>query len=162
MANSVSIMAKIARNAQILGYTVVSQGFDAYGNGNVVLAADVGNLTVSYLPAEIMSPQGGVSPQVSPFLGIGIANPGQLMLSSSVSTAGSMADIINGPISANLFAMIAGFANDLVLSDAATLAGRGAGLGYGDISGLPASVGGAGASYWVRVRGTSDWLGMGQ
>ncbi len=162
MGNSISIMAKIARNAQILGYNVVSQGYDAYGNGQVVLTADVGTLTVSYLPPEIMSPQGGVSPMVSPYLGIGIANPGQLMLSSSVSTTGSMADIINGPISANIFAMCAGFANDLVLADAAVLSGRGAGLGYGDISGLPASVGGAAAAYWVRVRGTTDWLGMGQ
>jgi hypothetical protein len=161
MANITSIEQKIARNAQILGYTVSAQGYDAFGNAYVTITADVGTLTVAYLPAEIQLPMGGVSPMVSPYLGIGVANPGQLLIYSSVSTAGSMADIINGPISANVFAMVAGMANDIVLADQATATAYYAQI-IQNISGLPASVGGAGAAYWVRVRGTSDWLGMGQ
>lgn len=160
MANITSIMNKIARNAQVLGYTVSAQGNDAFGNATVTITADTGSLTVYYLTAAIQLPQGGVSNTVSPYLGIGVANPGQLMLAASVSTAGSMADIINGPISANIFASCAAFANDLILADAAVVSGRSG--TDSSINGLPASTGGAGNPYWVRVRGTSDWLGMGQ
>jgi hypothetical protein len=160
MANITSISQKIARNAQILGYTVSAQGFDAFGNAYVTITADTGTLSVYYLTAAIQLPMGGVSNTVSPYLGIGVANPGQLLIASSVSTAGSMADIINGPISANIFAMVAGMANDIVLADAATLSGRSG--TDSSINGLPASTGGAGNPYWVRVRGTTDWLGMGQ
>jgi len=160
MANITSISNKIARNAQILGLTVSAQGYDSFGNAYVTMTADTGTLSVYYLTAEIQYPMGGVNPMVSPYLGIGVANPGQLMLVSSVSTAGSMADIINGPISAQILAMLAWFDNDLILADSATLAGRSA--TDSSIQGLPASVGGASAAYWVRLRGDSDLLGMGQ
>jgi hypothetical protein len=160
MANITSISNKIARNAQILGLTVAAQGYDSFGNAFVTITADTGTLSVYYLTAEIQYPMGGVNPMVSPYLGIGVANPGQLMLVSSVSTAGSMADIINGPISAQLFQMISGMDNDIVLADSLTLSGRSA--TDSSIQGLPASVGGAGTAYWVRIRGDSDLLGMGQ
>ena len=160
MANITSISNKIARNAQILGLTVSAQGYDSFGNAFVTITADTGSLSVYYLTAEIQYPMGGVNPMVSPYLGIGVANPGQLMLVSSVSTAGSMADIINGPISAQILAMLAWFDNDLVLADSQVLAGRSA--TDSSIQGLPASVGGAGAAYWVRLRGDSDLVGMGQ
>jgi hypothetical protein len=160
MANITSISQKIARNAQELGYVVSAQGNDSFGNAYVTITADSGSLSVYYLTAQIQLPMGGVSNTVSPYLGIGVGNPGQLLIASSVSTAGSMADIINGPISANIFAMCAAFANDLVLADSAVVSGRSG--SDSSINGLPASVGGAGQPYWVRVRGTSDWLGMGQ
>jgi hypothetical protein len=160
MANITSISNKIARNAQTIGLTVTAQGNDAFGNAFVTIQADTGTLSVYYLTAQIQSPMGGVNPMVSPYLGIGIANPGQLMLVSSVSTTGSMADIINGPISAQVLAMCAWFDNDLILADSATLAGRSA--TDPSVNGLPASVGGANAAYWVRLRGDSDLLGMGQ
>lgn len=160
MANITSISQKIARNAQILGYTVSAQGEDSFGNATVTITSDTGSLTVYYLTAEIQLPMGGVLNSVSPYLGIGVGNPGQLMLASSVSTNGSMADIINGPISANIFAMLAGFANDIILANSDVVSGRSS--TDSSIAGLPASVGGAGEPYWVRVRGTTDWLGMGQ
>jgi hypothetical protein len=160
MANITSISEKIARNAMILGYTVSAQGYDSFGNAYVTITADTGTLSVYYLTAEIQLPMGGVSNTVSPYLGIGVGNPGQLLLVSSVSTAGTMADIVNGPISANVFAMCAGFANDLILANSDVLSGRSG--TDSSINGLPASVGGAGEPYWVRVRGTTDWLGMGQ
>jgi hypothetical protein len=150
MANITSISNKIARNAQVLGITVVSQQYDTFGNASVTLQADAGTITISYVLAEIQYPMGGVNPMVSPYLGIGIANPGQLLLQSSVSSAGTMADIINGPISAQILAMCAWFDNDLYLANAAfTPAGGGsAGPGTG--------------GYSVRLRGDSDLLGMGQ
>lgn len=160
MANITSISNKIARNAQILGLTVTAQGFDSFGNAFVTMTADTGTLSVYYLTAAIQAPMGGVNPAVSPYLGIGVANPGQLMLVSSVSTAGSVADIVNGPISAQIMAMLAWFDNDIVLADSLTLAGRSG--SDSSISGLPASVGGAGTAYWTRLRGDSDLIGMGQ
>jgi hypothetical protein len=152
MANITSISNKIARNAQVLGITVVSQQYDAFGNASVTLQADTGTITVSYVLAEIQYPFGGVNPMVSPYLGIGIANPGQLLLQSSVSTAGNMSDIINGPISAQILAMCAWFDNDLWLANAA-LTPNGGGP-----AGSPPGAGG----YSVRLRGDSDLLGMGQ
>jgi len=160
MANITSISQKIARNAQILGYTVSAQGFDAFGNAYVTITADTGTLSVYYLTAAIQLPMGGVSNTVSPYLGIGVANPGQLLIASSVSTAGSMADIINGPISAQILQMCSGMDNDLVLANSAVLSGRSS--SDSSIQGLPPSVGGAGDAYWVRLRGDSDLLGMGQ
>ena len=160
MANITSISNKLARNGQELGIVVASQGNDSFGNAYVTFTADSGTLSVYYLTAEIQLPMGGVNPMVSPYLGIGVANPGQLMLVSSVSTAGSMADIINGPISAQILQMCSGMDNDLVLANAAVLSGRSS--SDSSIQGLPPSVGGAGNAYYVRLRGDSDLLGMGQ
>lgn len=132
MANITSIMNKVARNAQILGLTVVSQSASS-----VVISNGSNNLTVGYVAASIQSPMGGVDPTVSPYLGIGIANPGQLSLTSSIHTAGSMADIIDSAVAAQVLAMLAWFANDIVLSN-------------------------DNASFTARLRGDSDLIGMGQ
>jgi len=160
MANIVSISQKIARNAQVLGYTVSAQGEDSFGNATVTITSDSGSLTIYYLTAAIQLPMGGVLNTVSPYLGIGVGNPGQILIASSASTAGAISDIITGPISANIMAMCAGFANDLVLANSQVIADRSD--SDSSINGLPASVGGAGAAYWVRVRGSVDLLGMGQ
>jgi hypothetical protein len=160
MANIQSIMNKIARNAQIIGLNVASQGNDAFGNATVTLTADTGTLTVVYLTAAILSPMGGINSSISPYLGIGIANPGQLMLQASVSTAGSVADVVNGPKSAQILAMLAWFANDIVLANSDVL--RSAGPADSSINSLTPSVGGAGVAYWTRLRGDSDNLNMGQ
>jgi len=149
MANITSIMNKIARNAQVLGITVVSQQYDSFGNASVTLQADSANITVSYVLAEIQYPMGGVNPMVSPYLGIGIANPGQLLLQSSIATSGNMSDIINGQISAQILQMCSGFDNDLYLANSAFTPAGGGPLGPGS------------GGYFVRLRGDSDLLGMG-
>jgi hypothetical protein len=79
---------------------------------------------VGYILASIQSPQGGVDPTVSPFLGIGIANPGQLSLSSATGT--TIPTLIDGLVAAQVLAMLSGFANDIVLlsDDGATQLGR--------------------------------------
>ena len=150
MANITSISNKIARNAQVLGITVVSQQYDTFGNASVTLQADSATITVSYVLAEIQYPMGGVNPMVSPYLGIGIANPGQLLLQSSIATSGNMSDIINGPISAQILAMCAWFDNDLYLANSAFTPAGGGPNGPGS------------GGYFVRLRGDSDLLGMGQ
>ena len=135
MANITSIMNKVARNAQILGLTVVSQSYVG-GQEQVVISNGSNNLTVSYILASIQSPQGGVDPTLSPYLGIGIANPGQIGLSSATGT--TVPTLIDGAVAAQVLAMLCGFANDIVLlSD-------------------------DGVTQLARIRGTTDWLGMGQ
>jgi hypothetical protein len=132
MANSVSILAKIARNAEQIGLTVVSQTAS-----EVVIDNASNDLHISYVAASIASPQGGVDPSVSPFLGIGIGNPGQIKMKSSSTANDNMTDIVDSQIAAQVLALLAGFANDLVLEN-------------------------SDASFSVRLRGTVDMLGMGQ
>jgi hypothetical protein len=149
MANITSIMNKIARDAMVLGLNVVSQQYDGFGNASVTLTSDVGTLTVSYLLAEIQVPMGGVNPMVSPYLGIGVANPGQLLIQSSSSTNGNVSDIITGPISCQILALVSGFDNDMYLANSATVVGA--------ADNASALSGG----YFFRVRGDNDLLGMG-
>ena len=131
MANINSIMAKVGRNAQQLGLTVVSQTASS-----VTILNGSNNLTVGYILAQIQQPQGGVDPTISPFLGIGIANPGQISLTSVSGT--TVPTLIDGVIAAQVLAMLAGFANDIVLlSD-------------------------DGSTQLARLRGTVDLLNMGQ
>lgn len=132
MANINSIMAKVARNAQQLGLTVSAQTATT-----VTIANGSNALTVGYVLASIQSPQGGVDPTVSPFLGIGIANPGQISLTSAISTNSNITDVIDGAVAAQVLAMLAGFANDIDLSN-------------------------ANASFTSRIRGTVDLINMGQ
>jgi len=131
MANVTSIMNKVARNAQEIGLVVASQ------TANTVVISNGGNnLTVSYILASILPPMGGVDPQISPYLGIGIANPGQISLQSATGT--TIPGLIDGAVAAQLLAMLAGFANDIVLlSD-------------------------DGSTQLARLRGSSDLLNMGQ
>lgn len=133
MANVNSIMAKVARNAQELGLTVVSQTANS-----VVIDNGSNDLTVGYVLASILPPMGGVDPTVSPYLGIGIANPGQISLTSSIHGGSpSMCDIIDSAVAAQVLAMLAGFANDLLLSN-------------------------DNGSFTARLRGDVDLLNMGQ
>jgi hypothetical protein len=131
MANSVSILNKVARNAQVLGLTVASQTASS-----VVISNGSNNLTVSYQAASILAPMGGVDPTVSPYLGIGTANPGQLVLTAA-GTAGTVPGVLDGLVAAQLFQMLSGFANDIILADSTH-------------------------TQIAYIRGSTDWLGLGQ
>ena len=72
MANSVQILDKIQRNCQQRGIAVSRTSAE-------ILVA--GGITITYSAAEIDSPMGGISDAAAPFLGIGIANPGKIVLS---------------------------------------------------------------------------------
>ncbi len=132
MANSVQILAKLARNAQMLGLSVVSQSQSA-----VVISNGSNNLSISYVLASIQSPMGGVDPTVSPYLGIGIANPGKLKLTSAINTNGNMSDVIDGQVAAQVLQMMSGMDNNIILSN-------------------------SDGSYSVELRGDADLIGMGQ
>jgi len=130
MANSKQILAKIARDAAMVGLTVNSASDTA-----VVIENGSNDLTVSYVLASIQSPMGGVDGSVSPFLGIGIANPGKIKITSSIHTGGNMSDIIDSLVAAKLLALCAGFANNILLSnDNASFSGEIA--GHPDLLGM--------------------------
>jgi len=117
-----AILDKIARNCTMLGLTA-SRVADT-----VVVENGSNDLTISLVAADIMKPMGGIDPMVSPFLGIGVANPSKIKMKSAVSTADTIADVIDGAVAAKVLKMLGGFVNDIVLenSDAAfTLEMRG-------------------------------------
>lgn len=112
MANSRQVLDKISRDLAQLGIA------NTRGSANEVIVANGSNqLTVSYVAASIQLPLGGVDGAVSPFLGIGIANPGKLKLKSSSTAADSIADVIDSTTAAQILANMAGHANDIVLEN---------------------------------------------
>ena len=127
-----AIMQKLARNAQIMGLTVSSQSQTA-----VVISNGSNNLTISYQDASFSPSQvGGVDGTASPYLGIGVGNPGKLVITAA-GTAGTVPGVIDGAVAAQVLAMVAALANDIVLADSSH-----------------ASI--------ASLRGHSDLLGMGQ
>lgn len=133
MANNVAaLMNKIARNAAQLGLTVNSNTGAA-----VVIENGSNDLTVSYVAASIDAPMGGVDGSVTPFLGLGVGNPGKLKLKSAISTADTIADVVDSVVAAKVLHMLGGFANNLVLEN-------------------------SDAAFTTELRGDVDNLGMGQ
>lgn len=131
MANSAAILQKLARNAQMLGLTVNSQSQTA-----VVIENGSNDLTISYADASFdPAVVGGVSSTVSPYLGIGVGNPGRIALSGANAT--TVATLLDSVVAAKVLAMCASMANDIELRQS-----NQAVLGV--------------------IRGHSDLIGMGQ
>lgn len=133
MANSAAILQKLARNAKMLGMTVNSQSHTA-----VVIENGSNDLTISYLDASFdPAVVGGVSPAASPYLGIGVGNPGKIKISGATTTD-TVGAVIDSVVAAKVLAMCAALANDIQLASD------------------------AGATIVAEIRGHSDLLGMGQ
>ncbi len=133
MANSAAILHKLARNAKMLGMTVNSESQTA-----VVIENGSNDLTISYVDA-VFSPAvvGGVDSTVSPYLGIGVGNPGKIRIAGATTTD-TVPAVIDSVVAAKVLAMCAALANDLQLcSD-------------------------DGATVVAEIRGHSDLLGLGQ
>ena len=77
MANDVQTLDKIQRNCEQLGISV------SRTDAETLVAAGI---TITYESAEIQAPMGGIDDSASPFLGIGIANPGKINLDTDPST----------------------------------------------------------------------------
>lgn len=109
MANSAAILQKLARNAKMLGMTVNSESQTA-----VVIENGSNDLTISYANASF-SPAvvGGVDSSVSPYLGIGVGNPGRIAISGA--TATTVATLLDSVVAAKVLAMCAAMANDIEL-----------------------------------------------
>jgi len=112
MANSVQILAKIAHVAEAAGLTVNSLTADA-----VVIDDGAGDILVKYQDADISSPMGGVDGDTSPFLGIGVSNPGYLVFSKNSTGNDTMATVFDTVQSAQVLAICAGMANDISIQD---------------------------------------------
>lgn len=127
------ILDKLARNAEMLGLTVNSRG----ASGSFVVENASNDLTVDYVDASIASPMGGVSDAAAPFLGIGIANPGKIRIKSAISTADTIADVLDSAVAAKVLAMCAALANNIVLEN-------------------------SDAAFSLELRGNPDHIGLGQ
>jgi hypothetical protein len=137
MANSVQILAKIARSAERAGLTVNSATADQ------VIVDDGGDdILIKYQTADISSPMGGVSDSASPHLGIGTANPGYLVLSKNAAGNDTMATVFDTEETATMLAICAGFANDISIQDGNEGIGTSAEL--------------------VRIAGNPDNIGLGE
>lgn len=133
MANSKQILQKLARNAKTIGLTVNSESQSA-----VVIENGSNDLTIGYVDASF-SPAvvGGVDGSVSPYLGIGVSAPGKIRIKSASNAAGTIADVMDSAVAAQVLALCASMANDLRLEN-------------------------SDASFSADLRGHSDLLGMGQ
>lgn len=105
MANGKFVLNKIARNLEQYGLTVTR------GSADQVLVA---GLTVSYVDASIQSPLGGVSDASSPFLGIGIGNPGKLKIKGA-GGENTIAGIFVNASDLTVLAVCTRFANDVIV-----------------------------------------------
>lgn len=95
MANEVQILNKIQRNLEQMGVVVVRGAADL----------TVGSVVVTLEDPEILKPMGGVDGSVSPFIGIGVANPNIITLTGTINTNDEF----------KLLAVCARFANSLNL-----------------------------------------------
>ena len=121
MANSVQILDKIQRNCQQRGIAV------SRTSAELLVAA---GLQIAYEAADIAAPMGGISPSVSPFLGIGVANPGLIVIQK--------ADLDMSADELRVIRIASGHANDIsIRSDKADASTEIAKLeGHADLNGM--------------------------
>jgi hypothetical protein len=131
MANKRQMLDKVARNLAQMGITSSRVG------DSVVVDNGANPLTVSYVDASIQKPMGGIDNTVSPFLGIGVANPGKILLKSTGHVADTIADVIDSHIACVVLHEISGFANNILIENG--------NAGFAD-----------------ELQGHADLLGMGQ
>jgi hypothetical protein len=104
MANSKQVLAKLARNARQIGLTVNSESQSA-----VVIENGANDITISYVDASFSpSVVGGVDSSASPYLGIGVGNPGKIAI--------TCADAALSASGMKVLALAAAMANDLQVS----------------------------------------------
>lgn len=132
MAMGKQILDKLARDLAQLGMDV------SRGSANEVIVENgSADVTLSYENASFTpSMMGGVDGSTSPYLGIGVGNPG--VITMWVQSANTLANAFATATAVKCLAQAAGFANDIKVlqSDATTLL--------------------------VRVRGHADLIGVGE
>ena len=127
--NSAAILQKLARNAKMLGLTVSSESASA-----IVIENGSNDLTISYSAASFSpSVVGGVDDSASPFLGIGVGNPGKIAIKGAA--ASSVDTLMDSLVAAKVLAMCASMANDIQLLSSAD-ADLGVIRGHSDLTGM--------------------------
>lgn len=111
MANPVQVLDKIKRNLDAVGVSA-TRG---------VTTVTAAGLTISYVDADIQAPLGGVNGNASPFLGIGIANPGTIKVKGAAGE-NTIAAIFTSAADLAVLACCARFANDVVVEAGDTTA----------------------------------------
>lgn len=127
-----AILEKLARNADIAGLTVLSRSATS-----VVIDNGSNDFTITLVDMTIGAPMGGIDPNNAPYLGIGVAAPCTIKMKSAISTAGTIADVLDSVIAAKVYRLCCGFANDVTLENAS-------------------------ASFTSTIRGHVDIVGLGQ
>jgi len=102
--NKTQILNKIKRNLDMLK---ISATQDA-------TSITVDTAVISCVDAAIQAPMGGVNGAVSPFLGIGVAAPGQIKLKGAAGE-NTVAAIIDSELRAIILSLLVAFANDVVI-----------------------------------------------
>lgn len=137
MAMSRQILAKLARNMKQIGLSVTSTS-----ESKVVVDTGALSIGIEYVDAVIQKPMGGVDPSASPFLGIGIANPGKLMMYIDVAGDKTLAEIFVEADVLRVLSMMKGFSNNILVMDGNE--------GFGV------------AAVLAELEGHADLLGLGQ
>ena len=94
MANKVQILDKIERNCRQLDIAV---------NRDSAEQLTAAGMVITYTDAVIESPMGGIDDSASPFLGIGIANPGVIDIDTDPSSLDEL----------RVLRVVSGMANDI-------------------------------------------------
>lgn len=102
--NKTQILNKIKRNLDMLK---ISATQDA-------TSITVDTAVISCVDAAIQAPMGGVNGAVSPFLGIGVAAPGQIKLKGAAGE-NTVAAIVDSELRAIVLSLLVAFANDVVI-----------------------------------------------
>jgi len=105
MANKVQILDKIERNCKQVGIATTRNSAES-----LTAAA----FTITYVDAAIDSPQGGINDSASPFLGIGIANPGVIKMDLGGALSTLAADDMR------VVRIASGMANDISIANGGT------------------------------------------
>jgi hypothetical protein len=96
MANDVQILDKIQRNCEQIGLSVTR-------DSATQLTAE--GMVITYSAAVIQAPMGGIDDSASPFLGIGVANPGKIEIDTDPATL----------VELQVLHIISGMANSIVI-----------------------------------------------
>lgn len=104
MSNPVQTLSKISRNLSALGV--------ANTLNSTTVTVTSSSLVISYVAASLQAPMGGVDGTASPYLGIGIANPGVIQVKGAAGQ-NSIGAIVATADNANALAVCARFANDV-------------------------------------------------
>lgn len=111
MANPAQVLDKIKRNLDSVGVAATRT------NSSVTAAG----LTITYVDADLQAPLGGVNGAASPFLGIGVANPGTIKIKGAAGE-NTIAGIFVAAADLAVLACCTRFANDVVVEAGDTTA----------------------------------------
>lgn len=102
--NTKFIIAKIKRNLDMLSIAATTDLNTVTVDGAVISCVD----------ASIAAPMGGIDGSVSPFLGMGVANPGQIKVKGAAGE-NTIAAIMTSELRLKVLSLVMGFGNDVVV-----------------------------------------------